>query len=99
VAGLFLRTERRELNPNLGGVGELKNVIANNVLKQRGFTDVVDSEGEVAGNRPGIRVSIIHLFIADRDFWRVIAVVADAGFPAAKATGDEVATAINRLAF
>jgi hypothetical protein len=99
MAGLFLRTERRELNPALGSVGELKNVIAHNVFEARGFTDVVNTQSEVAGNRPGIRVSVIYLFIGDRNFWRVVACVADAGFPAAQAAGDEVANAIDQLAF
>jgi hypothetical protein len=99
MAGLFLRTERRELNDALGSVGELKNVIAHSVFEARGFTDVANTESEVAGNRPGIRVSVIYLFIGDRNFWRVVSCVADAGFPTAQAAGDEVANAIDQLAF
>ena len=99
MAGLFLRTERRELNPSLGSVGELKNVIEHSVFRGRGFTDVVNTQSEVAGNRPGVRVSVIYLFIGDRSFWRVVSCVADAGFSAAQVAGDEVATAIDQLAF
>jgi hypothetical protein len=54
MAGLALRFDRRELNPALGSVGELKNVIAHSVLEERGFSNVVDTELEVAGNRPGL---------------------------------------------
>lgn len=43
-------------------VAELKGSIANE-LQNSGFTDVVDTESEVAGNRNAVRVSILHLFI------------------------------------
>ena len=42
-----------------------------NTLKQDGFTDVVNTQSEVAANRGGVRVSILHLHIADRNFWQV----------------------------
>ena len=99
MAGLAMRSERRELNPAVGSVGELKNVIFHSVFEAHGFTDAVNTEGEVAGNKPGIRVSVVYLFIGGREFWRVVAGVADAGFPAAKASVDEVADAIDGLAF
>jgi len=99
MAGLSIRSDRRELNPALGNIGELKNVIANDVLKRRGFIDVVNTAGEVAGNRDGCRVSIIHLHIEERFFFRVVMCACDAGFDKAKATVDEVVTAINNLAF
>jgi hypothetical protein len=44
-------------------VQELKGSIADK-LRQSGFTDVVNTQGEVAGNRNAVRVSILHLFIA-----------------------------------
>lgn len=99
MAGLAIQSERRELNPALANIGELKNVIAHSVLTERGFTDVVNTPGEVAGNRSGCRISVIHLHNADRNFWRVAACVCDGGFGEASAMVDEVATAINRLQF
>jgi hypothetical protein len=99
MAGLAARSERRELNPALGNIGELKNVIFNSVLKERQFTDVVNTPGEVAGNRNGCRVSILHLHIADRSFWRVVMCACDGGFDNARAMVDEVATAIDQLKF
>jgi hypothetical protein len=98
MASLAARTDVRELNPALGSIGELKNVIVHSVLKQRGFTDVVNTPSEVAGNRHGCRLSILHLHIADRNFWRVVMCACD-NFDTARASVDEVADAINRLSF
>jgi hypothetical protein len=96
---LALRTDRLELNPALGSIGELKNVILHSVLEAKGFTNLVNST-EVAGDKPGgIRVSVLHLPIAGREFWRVIACIADASFETARATMDEVGDAIDHLAF
>jgi hypothetical protein len=99
MAGLAIRSEARELNPALANIGELKNVIFHSVLREGGFSDVVNTPGEVAGNKNSCRISIIHLHIADRNFWRVAACVCDAGFGEASAMVDEVSTAIDRLAF
>ena len=99
MAGLAARSERRELNPALGGIGELKNVIFHNVLKAKGFANVVNTPGEVAGDRDGCRLSILYLHIANRDFWRVAMCSCDGGFDKAKATVDEVCTAIDQLKF
>jgi hypothetical protein len=98
MASLAARTDVRELNPALGSIGELKNVIVHSVLEQRGFTDVVNTPSEVAGNRGGCRLSILHLHIADRSFWRVVMCACD-NFDNARASVDEVADAINRLSF
>jgi hypothetical protein len=99
MSGLAARSDRRELNPALGSIGELKNVIAHRVLGERGFRDVVNTETEVAGNRSGCRVSILHLHIADRSFWRVVMCMCDGGFDQARATVDEVVNEINNLRF
>jgi hypothetical protein len=99
MAGLAFRSESRELNPAVGSIGELKNVILHSVLEARHFTDVVNTPGEVAGNRNGCRVSILYLFIANRSFWRVVMGVCDGGFDSARAMVDEVATAIDQLKF
>ena len=99
MAGLAFRFERFELNEVLGSIGELKNVIAHSVLEASGFSDVVDTESEVAGNRPGARVSVLHLPIVDRQFWRVVMGVSDAGFDPASAAVNEVSQAIDALKF
>jgi len=98
MAALSFRNEVRELNPNLGSIGELKNVIVHSVLEERGFSDVVNTESEVAGNRSGCRLSVIHLHIADRSFWRVVMCACD-DFGTASAAVNEVADAINNLKF
>jgi hypothetical protein len=98
MAGLAARSEVRELNPSLGSIGELKNVIAHSVLEARRFTEVINTPGEVAGNRDGCRLSVLHLHIADRSFWQVVMCACDS-FDTARAAVDEVADAINRLTF
>jgi hypothetical protein len=60
MAALFCNTRDMELSEALGSVGELKNVIANE-LRSSGFTDVVNTQGEVAGNKNGMRLSVLHL--------------------------------------
>jgi hypothetical protein len=99
MAGLAFRTDRRELNPALENIGVLKNVILHSVLNERGFTDTVNNPSEVAGNRNGCRVAILHLHIADRDFWRVVMCMCNDGFDPARNTVDEVSNAINELTF
>ena len=79
MAALFFNFRSMELNPALGSVGELKNVIANTLREDMHFTDVVDTESEVAGNRSGVRISILHLFIGGRSFWQVVMGGGDAG--------------------
>lgn len=99
MAGLAIRFTRIELNPALEHVGVLKNVIEHSVFRARGFTDVIETESEVAGNRPGVRVSVLHLHTGGRSFWRVVIGVADGGFNPAKQAVDEVFDAINALKF
>jgi hypothetical protein len=71
MAALFANSQSKELNPALGSVAELKNVIANELTKN-GFTDVIDNQSEVAGNRSGVRLSVLHLPIDGRRFWQVV---------------------------
>jgi hypothetical protein len=97
MAFLSFRADRRELSLGFANIGELKVIIANDVLKKRRFTDVVNTGSEVAGNRDGCRLSIIHLHIQERFFHRVVMCACDASFDKAKATGDEVVTAIDSL--
>jgi len=76
MAFLFFNSHSMVLSEALASIGEYKGVIAN-TLKQDGFTDVVNTPSEVAGNRNGVRVSILHLHIADRKFWQVFMVAGD----------------------
>lgn len=98
MAALAIKSERRELNPAVGSIGELKNVIFHNVLKERGFANAVNTPGEVAGDRDGGRLSVVHLHIGDRSFWRVVACGCD-DFNKGRAMVDEVSNAINQLTF
>jgi hypothetical protein len=82
-----------DLSEALGSVGELKGVIANE-LRQSGFTDVVNTQAEVAGNRGGgVRLSVLHLPIAGRSFWQIVM----AGGDAADATQGAVNEVVNRI--
>ena len=70
MAFLFFNFRSMGLSQALANVGELKGAVAN-ALKQDGFTGVVNTQSEVAGDKNGVRVSILHLHIVDRQFWQV----------------------------
>jgi hypothetical protein len=76
MTALFADSHTMQLSEALGGIGELKNSIAD-MMHRIHFTDVVNTQGEVAGNRSGVRVSVLHLHIADRGFWRVAMAAGD----------------------
>jgi hypothetical protein len=97
VAALFANSQRRELNPALGSVGELKNVIADQ-LKKHAFTDVIDNQSEVAGNRNGVRLSVLHLPIQGRTFWEVVMAGGDNGNVTLESV-NEVVSIIQNLKF
>jgi hypothetical protein len=99
MAGLAFRFARRELNPNVGSIGELKNVIASRVFRDHGFTNVVNTESDVAGDRPGCRAFVLHLPVTNREFWRVVVATHDSGFDPARSTVNEVFDAIENLKF
>jgi hypothetical protein len=65
--------------PNtFGSIDDLKADIVP-VLQQSQFSNVVNTDGEVAGNRGVIRLSVVHLPIGGRDFYQqVIAAGEDA---------------------
>ena len=96
MAFLFFNFRSMELSQALANVGELKGVVAN-TLKTDGFTDVVNTQSEVAGNRSGVRVSILHLHIADRKFWQVFMAGGDTA--ATQTTLNEVVNKVEHLAF
>ena len=68
-----------------------------NTLKQDGFTDVVNTQSEVAANRGVVRVSILHLHIADRNFWQVFMAAGDTA--ATQSTLNEVVNKVENLKF
>jgi hypothetical protein len=76
MTALFANSHSMQLSEALASIGELKNVIAD-MMHRINFTDVVHTQGEVAGNRSGVRVSVIYLHIADRAFWQVAMAAGD----------------------
>jgi hypothetical protein len=52
----------------------------------------------VAGNRNDVRLSVLHLFIGGRSFWRVVMASGDS-FDNARHAVDEVVQAVNSLHF
>lgn len=76
MAVLFCNTRRMTLSEALGSAGELKGIIANQMVED-GFADVVNNQSEVAGNRNGMRLSVLHLFIGGRDFFQQVMAAGD----------------------
>jgi|SRR5713101_3876350 hypothetical protein len=97
MAALFFNDRRMDLNVALANIGELKNVIFNE-LTGMGFTDVVNTPSEVAGNRNGVRVSILHLHITGPSFWQVFMAAGDAG-DVTLGTLNEVVDKVEHLVF
>jgi hypothetical protein len=64
------------LPDGLENIGEYKQAVGQE-MRRAGFTNVQDSG--VSGEKPGIIVLVIYLYIADRGFWQVIMVSGDDG--------------------
>jgi hypothetical protein len=97
MAALFFNFRQMELSDALGGVGELKGVIATE-LQRSGFANVVNTQSEVAGNRNTVRVSVLHLFVGGRSFWQIVMAAGDAG-DVTQSTINEVVDKIHKLVF
>ncbi|WIM92769.1 hypothetical protein ACTOB_004724 [Actinoplanes oblitus] len=98
MAALFFNTREFDLSDALGSIGELKNVIANE-LRQAGFSDVVTNQFEVAGNHSGgIRLSVAHLPVGGRRFWQVVMAGGDGGDLTLRTVND-IANRIQHLHF
>src|SRR5262245_36310686 len=97
MAALFFNFRRMDLSVALANVGELKNVIFHE-LERIGFTDVVNTPSEVAGNRNGVRVSILHLHIGGQSFWQVFMAGGDA-VGVTQQTLNEVVNKVEQLVF
>jgi hypothetical protein len=89
MAFLFCNTRDMELSEALGNVGELKGVIANE-LRNSGFSDVINNQAEVAGNKNGMRLSVLHLHIAGRRFYQQVMAAGDNGGATQGAVNDVV---------
>jgi hypothetical protein len=97
AAALFWNSRNMELSSALANVGELKGVIAN-TLSGIGFSSVVNTPSEVAGDRNGVRVSIAHLHIAGTQYWQVFMAAGDAA-NVTQATLNEVVNKVEHLKF
>jgi hypothetical protein len=78
MAVLLFQTRGRTLSEATQGIGELKRLYEN-ALRERGFADVIRSDSEVAGNKSGCRLAIVHLPIAGRNFHEVFMIGGDSG--------------------
>jgi hypothetical protein len=68
-------------------VEEFKRIVAKE-LQHSGFTDVVHTPGEVAGNRAGgVRLSVSY-FVNGENFWQVVVAAGDAADVTRKAIDD-----------
>ncbi|MFE9581239.1 hypothetical protein ACFYO1_33035 [Nocardia sp. NPDC006044] len=76
MAALWIRTRRMTLPNTFRDINDLKASIVP-VLVQNAFNHVVNTEGEVAGNRGAIRLSIGYLPIAGRDFYQQVIAAGD----------------------
>ncbi|MFC9892556.1 hypothetical protein ACFVMC_02565 [Nocardia sp. NPDC127579] len=72
MAFLFCNTRQMQLGPqHPPTIGEHKANIAH-VLNQSAFSSVIVNDAEVAGNRAGMRLSILHLPIGNGRFYEQV---------------------------
>lgn len=97
MAALFFNDRRMDLPESVGSIGEWKGIIANE-LQRAGFTDVVNTQSEVAGNRNpgGVRASVVHLFIGGRSFFEMVMAAGDT-VDAAQRSINDVVTRIRNI--
>lgn len=77
MAVLFWNTRQMELGPqHPPTIGEHKANIAH-LLVQSAFTDVINNDAEVAGNRANMRLSVLHLPIGGRRFYELVMAAGD----------------------
>ena len=79
MAALFFHNRVHVLSEATQGIEELKRLYENALRSQHGFTDVIRSNSEVAGNKNGCRLAIVHLQIAGPKFHEVFMVAGDDG--------------------
>ncbi|NNH70193.1 hypothetical protein HLB23_10020 [Nocardia uniformis] len=72
MAFLFCNTRQIQLRtPHPPTIGEHKANIAHH-LNLSAFTHVINNDSEVAGNRAGMRLSVLHLPISDGRFYEQV---------------------------
>jgi hypothetical protein len=77
MAFLSFNAQNFELSAALSNIGDLKLSVADG-LRGQGFTDVVNTPGEVAGNHAGgVRLSVSYLPTGGRSFLQVVAAGGD----------------------
>ncbi len=92
MVALFCDTRRMELDPMYGGIGELKaNIVP--VLTSGAFSNVINTGAEIAGNRAGMRLSILHLHIGGRSYYQQVMAAGSDG-TTTKALVDEIVRSI-----
>lgn len=93
MVALFCHTRRMQLDPQTGDIGQLKaNIVP--VLTSSAFTDVINNDLEIAGNRAGMRLSILHLPIEGRSFYQQVMAAGTDG-AATQALVDEIVRSIS----
>lgn len=73
---MFFQDQQLGLSEGLSGIGELKTLVAN-LMRANGFTAVVVTAAEVAGNRGAVRVTVLHLPVTDTRYWQVVIAAGD----------------------
>ncbi|QEL16446.1 hypothetical protein [Limnoglobus roseus] len=96
MAALFFQTRTRTVSPATQGIGEI-NRLYENELRRLGYADVVRTPSEVAGNKNGCRLSIVHLPIAGANFYEVFMVAGDTVPAAQGVLGEAVAIVFHFL--
>jgi hypothetical protein len=92
MASLFFDTRGKGVNQP---IESFKGTVAGE-LRRSGFTDVVHTPGEVAGNRAGgVRLSVSY-FPNGEDFWQLVAAAGDTPDVTRKAVADGL-DAIGRI--
>lgn len=90
MAALFFQTRGRTLSEATQGIGELKRLYEHE-LRRLGYSDVIRSDSEVAGNKSGCRLAIVHLHISGPNFHEVFMVAGDDGNTARGVLAEAVA--------
>lgn len=94
---LWWNSEIRTLSSATENIGEIK-MSAADILRKKGFSDVVHNRQEVAGNKGGCRVSIAHFHRTGREFWEVVMCTCETA-EQARGMVNDIVTTLRRLKF
>jgi hypothetical protein len=98
MAFLFATNRQFELNNKFQDIGRLKQSIFSLLASTGTLDNLVNAPGEVAGNRNGVRVSVVHLPMSGRRFHEVVMAGGDTQDQTAGRM-EEVAEKIKRFDF